>query len=610
MPSWKRIIVSGSDAFLNSLEVTNAVTASFFAGDGSGLTNLPSSSDFPFTGSAEITGSLQVIGNTTITGSLNMSGPISNVNFIDFNTAFSATQPTAGRLSWNNSDGTLDLGMKGGNVTQQIGQEIFYEIRNDTTSSILNGTSVYASGVTVGSGRITAAPFAADGNIREVRYLGLATEDISTGVNGFVTHFGYVRGLDTRGTAPSSIAVGDENWSVGDILYAHPTVPGKLTNIRPKHEIIVAIIIIRNQTSGVIFVRPSSFGHLDDIHDVNINTGSLSSGDLLVYDSGSDYWVNTKQLTGSYGLTGSLEATSFTGSLFGTASFATTASFALFALSASNSPGFTTNHTQLTASTTWSFNHNLNTRNPLVQVYDLGYNQIIPNEIVGIDAFTIEIRFDYTQAGYAVASNGGGLYVTGSTPRLVQTVAATTWSFQHNLGTKYPGFEVFNSNDDVIIPAGIHAVDINNAEIYFAIPSTGIAIANFSGISGSFENTISASFAATASYSDQFNIGQTQTQYATVTSSINGSNTVFTQATGSYTSAFFKYTVTSGSNARSGEIMSVWNGTTAAFTDNSTIDIGTTTDVTSSVEISGANVQLNMQTNTSGWRIKSIATFM
>jgi hypothetical protein len=610
MPSWKKVIVSGSDAFLNSLEVTNAVTASFFAGDGSGLTNLPSSSGFPFTGSAEITGSLQVIGNTTITGSLNMSGPISNVNFIDFNTAFSATQPTAGRLSWNNSDGTLDLGLKGNSVTLQLGQETLYEIRNETPSSIPKGTSLFANGVTAGSGRITAAPFVADGNTREVRYLGLATEDISTGINGFVTHFGYVRGLDTRGTAPSSIAVGDENWSVGDILYAHPTVPGKLTNIRPKHEIIVAIIIIRHQSTGVIFVRPSSFGHLDDIHDVNINTGSLSSGDLLVYDSGSDYWVNTKQLTGSYSLTGSLEATSFTGSLFGTASFATTASFALFALSASNSPGFTTNHTQLTASTTWSFNHNLNTRNPLLQAYDLNYNQIIPNEIVGIDAFTSEIRFDYTQAGYAVASNGGGLYITGSTPRLVQIVAATTWSFQHNLGTKYPGFEVFDSNDDVIIPSGIHAVDINNAEIYFAVPTTGIAIANFSGINGLTDNAVSASYAATASYSDQFNIGQTQTQYSTVTSSINGPNIVSNQATGSYTSAFYKYTIASGSNSRSGEIMSVWNGSTVEFTDNSTVDIGTTTAVTSSVSLSGANVRLNMQTNTSGWRIKSIATFI
>ena len=311
------------------------------------------------------------------------------------------------------------------------------------------------------------------------------------------------------------------------------------------------------------------------------------------------------------------------------ASFATnaiTASYALFAANGGGGGGGSTViHTQLTASTTWSFTHNLNTQTPLLQVYNLGYEQIIPNEIVSINSFTSEIRFDYSQSGYAVASTGGGLTITGSTPRLTQTIAATTWSFAHNLGTQFPGFEVFDQNDYVVIPAGIYAVDENNAEIYFATPSTGVAIANFSGIDGvvpvatsaSYAATaslaltaISSSYAATASYSDAFSIGQTLTRYATVTSSINGSNTVFTQATGSHTSAFFKYTVTSGSNARSGEIMSVWNGTTAAFTDNSTTDIGTTTVVTSSVAISGANVQLNMQTNTAGWRIKSIATFM
>jgi len=272
--------------------------------------------------------------------------------------------------------------------------------------------------------------------------------------------------------------------------------------------------------------------------------------------------------------------------------------------------GSTVTHTQLTASTTWSFTHNLNTLTPLLQVYDLGYEQIIPNEIASINAFTSEIRFTYSQSGYAVASTGGSLAITGSTPRLTQTIAATTWSFAHNLGTQFPGFEVFDQNNYVIIPAGIYAVDINNAEIYFATPSTGVAIANFSGIGGVGFIATSASYAFTASYSDEFHIGQTQTQYATVTSSINGSNTVFTQATGSYSSAFFKYTVASGSNARSGEIMSVWNGATTAFTDNSTTDIGTTTAVTSSVDLSGANVQLNVQTNTAGWRIKSIATFM
>jgi hypothetical protein len=647
-----------------------------------------------------------------------ISGSINNVNYIDFNTSATVTQPVAGRLSWNNTDGTLDLGMKGGNVTQQIGQEIFYEIRNETTSSILNGTSLYANGVTAGSGRITAAPFVADGNTREVRYLGLATEDISNGVNGFVTHFGYVRDLDTRGTNPSSIAVGDENWAVGDILYAHPTVAGKLTNVKPKHEISVAIIIIRHQSTGVLFVRPASYGHIDDIHDVNINTGSLSTGDLLIYDSGSDYWTNSKQLSGSYGLTGSLNATSFTGSLLGTASFATSASYALdattasyaltassadsftvrgtltaqqlnvqtitssiiyssgsnifgndltntqiltgsvsitgslavngsnvivsnqtgsmsvatasyaltasyasnvpatssfaisasqaetasyaltasyslsgtgfpfsgsavitgsllvsgsgitgslegtasyaltasyaanvpatssFAISASqalsssyaisasfatyanNAPGFTVQFSQSSAATTWSFTHNLNTRNPIVQVYDTDYKQIIPNDIVGTGVNTAEIRFDYAQAGYVVMSNGGGLYVTGSTSELVQTVGATTWSFTHNLNSKYVNFEVYDSNDYVIIPAGIRVLTTNTAELYFAYAQTGRAVAQFSGINGA-PNATTASYALTAT-SASYALNTTTASYAVNATSASFTTTAIT----------------------------------------------------------------------------------
>lgn len=40
MATWKKVIVSGSSAELNNLIVTNAVTASFFKGDGSGLTGV------------------------------------------------------------------------------------------------------------------------------------------------------------------------------------------------------------------------------------------------------------------------------------------------------------------------------------------------------------------------------------------------------------------------------------------------------------------------------------------------------------------------------------------------------------------------------------------
>lgn len=220
---------------------------------------------------------------------------------------------------------------------------------------------------------------------------------------------------------------------------------------------------------------------------------AVITGSFLVSQSFVDF-SNASYFTGS-----------LTGSLFGTASYAYTASsaisssYATFALSASFAPGFTTNMSQSNAATTWSFTHNLNTINPIVQVYDLTNSQIIPNQIVGMNNSTAEIRFDYAQAGYAVASNGGGLYVTGSTSTLVQTVGAVTWSFTHNLNNKYNTYEVYDNNDYVLIPSAIKAIDTNSAELYFAGPQTGRAVAQFSGINGA-PNATTASYAVSASF--------------------------------------------------------------------------------------------------------------
>jgi hypothetical protein len=98
--------------------------------------------------------------------------------------------------------------------------------------------------------------------------------------------------------------------------------------------------------------------------------------------------------------------------------------------------------------------------------------------------------------------------VTGSTSFLDQTTPSTTWSFDHNLNSKYINFEIYDSSDFVIIPAGIRVLNTNNAEIYFSIPTTGKAVAQFSGIDGAVNaltasyalTAVSASYAATASF--------------------------------------------------------------------------------------------------------------
>jgi hypothetical protein len=244
------------------------------------------------------TGSNTFVGNQMISGGLDVSGSITNINSIRFNQT-AGVSVAEGEMAWNNSDGTLDIGLNYGDVVLQVGQEQHFVVRNATGTTISNGTAVYASGLSIGSKRIEVSPFTANGTTDEVRFLGLATHNISDGVNGVVTNFGYVRGLDTRGTSATAISVGDETWAEGDILYAHPTAAGKLTNVAPKDKINVAMVTTRHQTTGVLFVRPSSFGHIDDLHDVQITTGSLVTGSVLNWNG--EYWVNnTASLDSTY----------------------------------------------------------------------------------------------------------------------------------------------------------------------------------------------------------------------------------------------------------------------------------------------------------------------
>jgi hypothetical protein len=164
-----------------------------------------------------------------------------------------------------------------------------YLVRNNTGSTILKGTLVGAVGAEP-SGRIDVAPFEVTGTENsELRAMGIAVSNISSGVNGEVMSFGTLTGLDTRGSTASALAVGDETWAAGDILFAHPTVNGKLTNVRPQHDLAVAFITVRHASTGQIAIRiiPGN-NHLEWMHDVSLV--DKVSGDFLKYNG--TLWVN------------------------------------------------------------------------------------------------------------------------------------------------------------------------------------------------------------------------------------------------------------------------------------------------------------------------------
>lgn len=69
----------------------------------------------------------------------------------------------------------------------------------------------------------------------------------------------------------------------------------------------------------------------------------------------------------------------------------------------------------------------------------------------------------------------------GRTAIHTQTIASTGWTFNHNLGEKYPAITVFDSGGNVIIPSNITAVNTNTLTVSFSSPVSGVISATVGG---------------------------------------------------------------------------------------------------------------------------------
>jgi hypothetical protein len=149
-----------------------------------------------------------------------------------------------------------------------------------------------------------------------------------------------------------------------------------------------------------------------------------------------------------------------------------------------------------------------------------------------------------------------------------------------------------------------------NVTINGALTITGSSGTLFSSNIDTIVLTGSLIVTGSTTITGSLNIGISTITTNIITSSAAGANTVFNQATGSYTGAKYLYTIASASNSRTGEVLAVWNGTTTQYTDVSTLDIGSTSNVSASVSIVTAQAQFIINTGTSGWRIKSYVTYL
>lgn len=201
-----------------------------------------------------------------------------DITGIDFDTA-DTIAAAVGRINWDDGEGTLVLGLKGGNVNLNVGTNEALLCYNGTGSTIAKGSVVYTSGAQGQRPSIALAQANAESTSSKI--LGLAAESIANGAEGFVITFGIIQGVNTS------------SYTAGQALWLSETTAGSITTTKPlapNHLVFVGYALSINASSGRIFVKPQNGYELDELHDVQI--ASKVDRDVIMYNSASNIWIN------------------------------------------------------------------------------------------------------------------------------------------------------------------------------------------------------------------------------------------------------------------------------------------------------------------------------
>jgi hypothetical protein len=158
-----------------------------------------------------------------------------------------------GTVYWDNEDRSKTLAIvmeDSGDIVQDVGEETFYRVK--ASSAITKGQVVMFTGSVGASGGLLAAPATGLTASQAEYIMGVATQNIALNAWGYVTWFGEIKGVDTRGLS-------DGGWVDGTVLYYDPTVTGGLTQTRPTlpNPIVFMAAVVYSANNGILFVRPT-----------------------------------------------------------------------------------------------------------------------------------------------------------------------------------------------------------------------------------------------------------------------------------------------------------------------------------------------------------------
>lgn len=221
----------------------------------------------------------------TTTNAINTAGVTSD--YLQIDTTATPTN-AVGKVVWNDTSGTAEIGLKGGNINAQLGQDLYARVVNKVGSNLLR-TGYKAVKVSSAQGQRLAVNLAqANNDNNSADTIGIVAENIDNNQEGFIITFGQLTEIDTTGSLQS------ETWNDGDVLYLSPATAGAITNIKPDgstgHIVVLGYVEYAHANHGKIFVKVMNGWELDELHNVYIS--SPANNQVLTYESSTQLWKN------------------------------------------------------------------------------------------------------------------------------------------------------------------------------------------------------------------------------------------------------------------------------------------------------------------------------
>ena len=312
------------------------------------------------------------------------------------------TTGAVGKLTWNDVDGTANLGLKGGNVTLQIGQEFLARVVNKTATNIsLLESNYQAVRITGAIGQRPKVDLAlADNDLNSATTLGLVTETIANNAEGFITTSGQVKEINTTGSLQG------ETWVDGDTLYLSGTVAGRITNIKPIapiHTVIIGFVEYAHAIHGKIFVKVNNGYELEELH--NVSAIAPNNNEVLTYETSTTLW-KPKTVVSALGFT-PYNATNPDGYISGINSSMVTTALGFTPYNSTNPSGYITGITSGMVTTALGFTP-YNATNPDGYITS---SALTPYAPISNPTFTTAIT---TPILYGSSLSGGNLVISST----------------------------------------------------------------------------------------------------------------------------------------------------------------------------------------------------